>query len=358
MSRPAGTCSTPGVFAHWLLSALSALALPACADDAPATISSTAPPEQALLDAYEARFPVPTGPWTGIGELSAARKRLAPLERNLLGKLASDPGPGVDRELGRVYTLAAETARGAAFLVRALRSAPADGESWMWLGANRLSVGEVEDATVLLAHARELVPDDARVFAYIGETYRRSGDDRAARAAFERALELDPTGGDSHVALATLLEDAGELEAAREHLLAARETRPEDLRVAFRLARIARDLGREDEALEHEARHARLAALDDLGLLGLGAPAADLAAQLGIHLLTSGRYSEALVEFDRALELEPAPNTRINALLGRTWSLVHLERLEEARRALRDLRALAPGHPEIAKLDELSADAD
>lgn len=306
-------------------------------------------PPAALVARFRAEAPVPSGPWSGIGEATEARAALAARERELLARLRSGPDPAVDRELGEIYTQAGETQRGVAYLARAIEGAPGDVRGWTALGANRLFAGELERARVLLGRARELGPDDAAAHHFAGDLARREGRVAEAREELARAVELAPGSTESRVLLATVLEELGELEAARAELLAAREESPDDPRAHYLLSRVARALGRVEEARAAAELHARLQRLDDLAVRG---PRADRFAALGIHLLTTGRPAEALVEFEEALASSPSRAVRTDGLLGRSSALIELGEAGRARAAVDELAALAPGHPDLAALEE------
>jgi Flp pilus assembly protein TadD len=309
-------------------------------------------PELELLDALAREHPLPTGIWKGIGESTPIRRSLVARERALLAELDRERRPETLRRLGTLYTMAGETSRGVAYLTAALGEDLADGEAWMWLGANRLDEGDLEPARVLLEHAARLRPEDASVRTYLGLARLRAGDEDGARACFERAIELDPDSSDARVPLADLLEDSGDLAAARDELLAAREARPHYAPILFRLARLSRDLGDEEEARRFEHEHERITVLDDLALLYDTIPEAQRCAQLGIHYLESGRAAEALPEFERAMELDPEPNVEVNALMGRAWCLIELGRRAEAERAVDDFRRREPRHVELERMQE------
>jgi tetratricopeptide (TPR) repeat protein len=296
-------------------------------------------------------------PWTVLGETVPIRAALVPRERELLEELRKGPTPDVDRELGIVYTRGGESRRGLAHLSRCLAADPSDAAAWAWIGVNRLSTGNHEEARVLLMKSFELAPDSALVQRNLGILAWNQGDAESARQAYERAIELDAEDIDARIALATILEDVGEHEAAREQLRAVLENDPESPQAWFLLQRVAEAQGLHEEALENARQHRRFSDQQDFGIISsLGAPAARR-SMLGVRYLRMGRAEEALSEFDELLALDTSEEERADGWLGRALALLDLGRTEEAALAIEELRRVAPDHPDFEELERLLAQA-
>ena len=337
------------------------LALPvlvaACSGGGPEELA----PADALIASYRERFPMPEGPWAGIGDATAVRAGLAQTEREFLTREIREPTAKIHRDLGALYTMVEEHARGMAWLLRALDDNPGHPEVWLWMGGNRLSVDEVDDAIVLLERADELDTAQTRtqrreanprIARYLGEAWFRKGDDARAREAYERALRTQPNYVEVLPLLARLLVETGDLDAAEpriEQMLALDPNSPTALWLEVRVLEARGDL---EGAEEFRARHARATLLDDLGQRTSGLPIAGQTVNLGIHYLQIDETEKALEEFRRGLlELASAPAQTDLERLGNaeieaeaharmTVALLRLGRLDEARRSLAKLGAM------------------
>lgn len=130
----------------------------------------------------------------------------------------------------------------------------------------------------------------------------------------------------------------GDLERAIELHEAACELEPDDAGFRNNLGLAYR------QAKQFEAAHGQIAkALD------LGGQSAGTWSNLAICDLDLKRYNEALVEFDRALALDPH---LVFALLGRAEALYHLGRATEALTPLVRALEMEPDHPGAQELYE------
>lgn len=132
--------------------------------------------------------------------------------------------------------------------------------------------------------------------------------------------------------------DMGDLERAIELHEAACELEPDEPAFHNNLGRAYR------EAKQFEAAHEQFAKT-----LDLGGQSAGTWSNLAICDLDLKRYNDALIEFDRALALDPH---FVFALLGRGEALYRLGRAREALTPLARAIEMEPDHPGAQKLFE------
>lgn len=309
-------------------------------------------PADVLLADYRARFPLPRGEWPGLGDATPHRRQLAAEEAELLRQLEETPSQPLRRELGRVYTMAEEHGRGMAYLVRAVDVNPRDARAWLWMGANRLSAGVLEEARVLLNRALSLQAGDPRIHRYLGEVFKRGRDLERARASFEEAVRIAPDYVEALIELGVLYEEEGRDAEARESFEGILELVPDNIEALYSLARIEDRAGNEALAIALRQRHARATILNDMGVLYGDVDEATQAAYVGIYYLENGMANKALPEFEAALAGATESAVRLNALIGRASSLIELDELDAAQAALEELNAFSPGHGEFGRLTE------
>ena len=250
-----------------------------------------------------------------------------------------------DRELKNVFALQDEIAGLIAgqLSLRVGASSPASSPSInpqaleYYLQANQLmrlrdtlfTNGEqVED---LLNRALALEPGFARAHAMLAVVWaaraslqtnrlsrfsQRNSQDRVRiEAKARKAIELDPTAPEPHSALSVGMWTWWDLEGARAELRTALSLNPNYLPAHLQLARIDMDDGQMDDALAQ----ARLAVqLDPLSQESLEA--------LGRVLHVSGRYTEAIAAYDRALALADS----LIARQHKAYALAQLGRKDDA----------------------------
>jgi len=132
--------------------------------------------------------------------------------------------------------------------------------------------------------------------------------------------------------------DTGDLDRAIELHEAACELEPGNAGFRNNLGRVYR------EAKQFEAAHEQIAKALDLGEQSAGTW-----SNLAICDLDLKRYSRALIEFDRALALDPH---FVFALLGRAEALYRLGRANEALAPIARAIEMEPDHPGAHKLIE------
>lgn len=174
--------------------------------------------------------------------------------------------------------------------------------------------------------ALEIAPDRASLWGGLGLVLQRQGRAHESSDAFRKALEIDPNSFPSHVHLAEALTAERSGEEAVLHALRALELRPASFEAELTLAGALVADDKAEEALGHLTR-----AIEG------GATASLVHALAGEIKQVSGQMEGAIVEFQKALELEPAhPRACLGIVSSRkmtTEDLPFIGQMEEAVRA-------------------------
>jgi tetratricopeptide (TPR) repeat protein len=203
--------------------------------------------------------------------------------------------------------------------------------------------GNAAEALVLLRRAAVDLPEEPSVQHRFGQALLDGGEIEAARAAFSRALALAPGQPECLVGLANAEVQRGAFEPARDLALQAVRVAPEFEQAHYVLGLAYRGLGRTDDAARELAR-------------GAGARTRHLADPLDAEfqgyvvnfvgqrnaanqLASRGEHAAAARMWERVLAKEPDDKS---ALTNYAAVLIHLDRLDEAERALGRSLALDP----------------
>jgi serine/threonine protein kinase/tetratricopeptide (TPR) repeat protein len=193
---------------------------------------------------------------------------------------------------------------------RALALDPQLSDAHMWLGVSLLNLGRIDDAIAEIHEALRLDPENGQAHQGLARAYWVGrGDFTAAIPLFERAIALNPQAGYSYLQLSLLLAWAGELARAEAISRRAVELQEQYISGNFGLqivgahARLGYVLylsGKYDEALrEYERELAFIGASDhalrDRTLL-------ELNVKIGAAYLRQGRTEDAERHFGRALK--------------------------------------------------------
>jgi tetratricopeptide (TPR) repeat protein len=173
------------------------------------------------------------------------------------------------------------------------------------LGAERIRVGEHEEARRLLDLAIRIEPEVADGWLNLGVVRRRTGDLAGAEAAYRRALETDPDLVSGYQNLSAVLDMLGRRSEADEILQLALRAGNRNPYSFLALGDIALRDGRIEDAEGLYRRARRLAPAN-----------AEPEAALGQIALARGRPREARVFLQKAVRLD-ASNPRVVALAGR-----------------------------------------
>lgn len=249
-------------------------------------------------------------------------------------------------ELGAIYTRAGLGPEAREHLLFALRMEPGRSETLRWLGVSLLQDGEPGIGRTVLEAAAVLAPRNPHPWRYLGLLALGDGHREAARQCFRRCTDLAARSalrGDalSLYQLGLLAEEDGDMKKALDLFRRAMRIDRDHLGAAHRIAGLLSARGDSDAATEARALHARLAALDDMGLLG-STPDRVRALQLAIHYLASEQFEDALVEAGEARRRAPDD--------PQAWAVEIRARhatggAGQARRLLADALERWPGEP-------------
>ncbi len=157
-----------------------------------------------------------------------------------------------------------------------------------------LDLGQLDTASKLLRQLAASHPDHAEVFRRLGETCARSGLSDLAAKAYTRALTLEPFDLSTRRALAESLLLTGDLPGADREVTQVLAADPDDVDAAVIQAAILVRRGAVDDAIDR---------LDRLMARRVNHVAGHY--WLGEALMTRHRYEEAVVVYERLVELRP-----------------------------------------------------
>ncbi len=262
---------------------------------------------------------------------------------------------------------------------------PDDVRAHVELGAGYLERGDYDSALHELEYVSVLRPDHPRALYLLGLVRARRGEEPEAVDALSRAIALREDFAEARLALAEVQRRRGQLDDAIENYRAALDRGPSDegtrgelcrgLGAAYlqqgRLDKAVRELrkaaaGRSDDSEAQALLGRALQLRGDLDgarialsrAVNVGLPEALPLAHLGEVYEKLGRLVEAEGHFDQALERAAKTPSRpdsieasVTALLGLARVRLTTGRLDDARQALIDARALAPDRLDIELLE-------
>ncbi|MFH1147949.1 MAG: tetratricopeptide repeat protein [Pseudomonadota bacterium] len=226
-----------------------------------------------------------------------------------------------------------------------------------------LSMCAFDESAEHLKEALKLDTDNSELWFALGQCLSRQGKAKKALKAFQRAAEIDPNDSDTLYNIGDAFLSLGKPDSAVDPLLQAVRLKHDfrlahyDLSLAFlelnkyREAEMsARAALRDDPEMAFQWSNLGIGATGNLGLAlmnqgqmeeaeacfrrNLGLVASDY-FNLGLTLFRTQRYTEALENFRRALELEPE-NPEFHNLLGQTYDALGqpIEAEQSLRRAI------------------------
>jgi len=245
--------------------------------------------------------------------------------------------------LARV-ALARSDANGAIpVLERLVEESPRFGSAFRLLGDTLTALGRTREGKEATSHANQLPAYapyadpmvDALALESRNGTFllrQASEADLATNAAWSehltrRALEFDPDNPDVLVKLGRLLRTLGRDEEALDYFLAYNKKLPGDFQGLAHIGSCLSDLGRPEQAEAYLRR--ALEGLDD----------ALTHYNLGVVLSTTGRLDEAIAEYRKALDRNPAD---LNARNNLATALARQGKLAAAIEVLRQVLARDP----------------
>lgn len=328
--------------AGWPLALLLACGEPA----APAPLSAPK-----LLERYRLELPLPEALQPSIQRASAQWASLADREQVLLGRYRRGPEAKVLLDLGVLYSQAEKSDLALTCLAAAAAEPQYLTEACAWSSVARFTAGELAEARLLAEHALGLDPKQGIAAAVLGRVALRQGDRELARTQLRRAADLLPTDGNLALEAAELAEERGELELAGRLLERPLRQDPNHPALLYRLAQVREAQGLVLEAEALRQRHERAVLIDDLGLRAGGQPPDVVACALGVHFDEQGQPAKAYPEFQAARARTRDRELLATCLAGVAHSGAQIGQAAEARRALEELRVLAPDHPMLAQIE-------
>jgi tetratricopeptide (TPR) repeat protein len=275
----------------------------------------------------------------GVLEGIAGREQAA---RDALAAAADETGDDPARllELGTDLLRVGDAAGAQLTLSKAVAGAPGNGTALRLLARALVATGDVAGAFERLEAASGHTAGDPELAFHIATDYLQLKRPDAAARLFAEVVKARPI-PQSHVLIGRSYRDASEYERARGELRAALAQDPRVRHAHYYLGMVQRADPRTgperlDEAIAEFRAELKLAPRDPL-----------TNDQLGLALLESDRYSEALPALETAVREEARPLYVYH--LGR--ALVGLDRTTEAELAFR--RALSLATPDEADLDKI-----
>ncbi|QEG43616.1 tetratricopeptide repeat protein [Roseimaritima ulvae] len=235
---------------------------------------------------------------------------------------------------GRVRLAAGKLEAGLVDLNRAAELASQNGEFLAPLGFGYLAAGHPETAIKVFSAALDKQPQSVEAWMGRGLAYSQTGNANNARSDFAQAIKLDPLHAFPRKHLGALLHDQGQLDAAEQALTKAIELDAHDGFARKAMGRLRFDQGNLEAARDAFSIAIKLDNKDTEALTGRGvvrhamgdlkaAEADYLAAieaaealpdnafmwsNLGQVQMELGKFSEALKNLNKAIQLDPEFN--------------------------------------------------
>jgi type IV pilus biogenesis/stability protein PilW len=199
---------------------------------------------------------------------------------------------------------------------------------WLYLlGSLQSAQGKRADAAATLRAALLLNPDYLPARLKLAENLLAGGDSEEAGRVYEAIVKEHPDAAEAHYGIGRIRAANGDIPGAVESYLKACELFPAYGAAHYGLAQAYRKMGANEKSEEQLKLHAAGQKLvppvqdplsDEMRALDRGA-ASHL--QLGIDLEQAGRFEDAIVEHEKALELDPdfvLAHANLIILYGRT----------------------------------------
>ena len=193
-------------------------------------------------------------------------------------------------------------------------------------------------------------PDMAQAHKKLGRILRHKGRAEEAAAAFEQAVEHAPGDAEAHYRLGLSYRDLGRFEEAAEIMEKAVELNPKAPKLRLTLGNLYMRLGRGEDGrremeLSEELRremqglHAEITPPDG-PVVSIGTLKDHY--HLGYKYMLAGDLPDALLEFRRAMEIDPEHR---DSITGLAMVLTRLGRLDQAAVHFEKSSDLDPGDP-------------
>jgi Flp pilus assembly protein TadD len=172
-----------------------------------------------------------------------------------------------------------------------------DAYSFLRAGMANEHTGNHEGAERAYRRGLEIAPDDSELRNALGWTLFQEGRTADAVPEYRRALTAKPDHAKAHNNLALALVELGQLDEAAKHFEASLELEPK-AEIHSDLGFILAQLGRPEEALEHYRT-----------ALELDGNCASAHINLAVTLVQAGRFAEAEGHYRKALPARPTAET-------------------------------------------------
>src|SRR5690242_19369391 len=228
-------------------------------------------------------------------------------------------------ELGRTYALLGEQPQAVEAFTALLQYHPNDVGALLQLALAEKQAGDIGRAQEWLERALALDRDSSILHFYLGEVLYNRGLNDEALSALKRAMELNPENHDALYLMGFVLGDMGRHEQAREVTRRAIKLNPT-------LSKAQANLSLEQQRPQsyEEALAARAERHGNGREMHIAADGQLARYNLGLAFRQKGYYSEALREYQRALD-----NGEERVLVLQAMAEVHL--LRKDTRAAREL---------------------
>ena len=273
-------------------------------------------PEPTLL-------PVPLPGLDGLAE--AAQQQIRAQHARTRGAVAEPPSAALGSEYGKLgqllFTYDFLDAADAAF--RNAQTLRPDDEQWTYyLGILHRQQGDFEEAGALFEQVLARNRDDTFARMRLAEASLELGRTETAKTLLDAVVAARPNNAFAYFLLGQIAYDAQSYETAVAHYETVLRMQPAATQVHTPLGMAYRNLGNEEQSAYHLARRgAALVQLNDPRVLALEAfkqSTGATALTQGQRLIDAGRYEEALVVLEQAVEQDPSnPSARLSLGVAR-----------------------------------------
>ena len=267
-----------------------------------------------------------------LGVTFANTGRVQPGIQLLLSVLEVDSNSSVANYwLGVLYRNSGEFALSREYASRACALNPNDGDALVSLAKSQASMGQPRMAIISLSRAIELKPFDAEGHQCLGIELNRLGRSEEAIASFRMAVELAPNWTDPYVTLARLHKEGRRMQECLDCLAAVSLVVGQDPHANLSLSVRMMVDGLVEEAESFARKVIELEPNNGIAF-----------ALLGSILKQLGRFEEAVIALERAIQLRPAAmNPHVDLLICRRAKEKHRPLLNQIASVL-DSPSLGP----------------
>lgn len=227
------------------------------------------------------------------------------------------------------------------FLEKAQELNPKSARTRQAMGAIYEKMGDLDKAEELYKEAALVNPQFVKVHQSLGELYEKKGEPEKAAKAIEAAVEISPNNPDRLTLLGKVYLENGNLEKAEELFKAAVKHDPKNPDRQTAIGEIFLKAGLEDKAAE--SFQGSLELKQDVNVYN----------RLGIALRRKGKFKEAILEYKKALKVDPNDEV-IYYNIGRAY--MQDQNFMSARKAFNKALAMDPKFEDakrmLEKLDE------